>query len=317
MKNILVTGGAGFLGSNLCKRLLEDENNYVICLDNLYTGNIHNIEELFNNTNFEFIKNDVRTFTNFTDIKIDEIYNAACPASPIAYQKDPLFTIDTCYTGVINMLELARKNNAKLLQFSTSEIYGNPVVHPQVETYFGNVNPIGIRACYDEGKRIAETLCFDYHRKYNTKIKVIRIFNTYGPNMDINDGRVVSNFIYQALTNKDITIYGDGKQTRSFCYVADLIDGIIKMMASNDNIIGPINLGNPNEFTISELANEVLSKIDTKSRIIYTDLPKDDPAKRKPDITKASIYLDWIPKVELTTGLDYTIAYFKNILKEK
>lgn len=317
MKNILVTGGAGFLGSNLCKRLLEDENNYVICLDNLYTGNIHNIEELFNNTNFEFIKNDIRTFTNFTDIKIDEIYNAACPASPIAYQKDPLFTIDTCYTGVINMLELARINNAKLLQFSTSEIYGNPVVHPQVETYFGNVNPIGIRACYDEGKRIAETLCFDYHRKYNTKIKVIRIFNTYGPNMDINDGRVVSNFIYQALTNKDITIYGDGKQTRSFCYVADLIDGIIKMMASNDNIIGPINLGNPSEFTISELANEVLSKIDTKSRIIYTDLPKDDPAKRKPDITKASIHLDWIPKVELTTGLDYTIAYFKNILKEK
>lgn len=318
MKKILVTGGAGFLGSNLCKKLVEDKNNFIYCLDNLYTGKKENIEELLKEDNFEFIEDDIRTFTSFSTTgytlffdKIDEIYNAACPASPPAYQKNPIFTIETSFIGIKNMLELARKNNAKLLQFSTSEIYGNPLVHPQKEDYFGNVNPIGIRSCYDEGKRIAETLCFDYYRKYKTKIKIIRIFNTYGPNMDKNDGRVVSNFINQALNNEDITIYGDGSQTRSFCYVDDLIDGIIKMMNTSDSIIGPINLGNPREFTIKELAYLVLDKIDTNSKLIYKDLPQDDPIKRKPDISKANFELVWRPKITLEEGLQKTIEYFK------
>ena len=310
MKKILVTGGAGFLGSNLCKKLLEDKNNYIYCLDNLYTGKEENIKELLNNKNFEFILDDIRDF-DINSIKVEEIYNAACPASPPAYQDDPILTSETCYIGTKNILELAKLNNSKILQFSTSEIYGNPLVHPQKENYFGNVNTIGIRSCYDEGKRIAETLCFDYYRKYKTRIKVIRIFNTYGPNMDKNDGRVVSNFINQALENKDITIYGNGSQTRSFCYVDDLIDGIIKMMNTDDSITGPINLGNPREFTIKELAELILKKIDSKSNIIYKELPQDDPVKRKPDISKANFELVWRPKITLEDGLDKTINYFK------
>lgn len=309
MKKILVTGGAGFLGSNLCKKLLEDKNNFVYCLDNLYTGRLENIKELLDNKNFDFIHLDIRD-SSINNLVVNEIYNAACPASPPAYQKDPIFTIETSFIGTKNMLELARKNNAKLLQFSTSEIYGNPLVHPQKEDYFGNVNPIGIRSCYDEGKRIAETLCFDYYRKYKTKIKIVRIFNTYGPNMDKNDGRVVSNFINQALNNEDITIYGDGSQTRSFCYVDDLIDVIIKFMAK-DNMTGPINIGNSREFTIQELADLVLDKIDTKSKLIYKDLPQDDPIMRRPDLTIARTKLYWWPKVSLEDGLQRTIEYFK------
>lgn len=312
MKKILVTGGAGFLGSNLCRELIKDKNNYVYCLDNLYTGKLENIEELMNNKNFEFIRDDVRTF-DIDKIQVDEIYNAACPASVPAYQNDPFLTSETCYIGMKNMLEMARKNNAKILQFSTSEIYGNPLVHPQVEEYFGNTTTIGPRACYDEGKRIAETLCFDYKRQFDTKIKVVRIFNTYGPHMYKYDGRVVSNFIIQALENKDITIYGDGNQTRSFCYVDDLIDGIIKMMATDDSITGPMNLGNPHEFTVKQLAELVLQKVDTNSKLIFEDLPQDDPIKRQPNIEKAKNTLNWAPKIELESGIEKTIEYFKNI----
>lgn len=312
MKRILVTGGAGFLGSNLCKKLVE-QGNYVICLDNLFTGRMQNIENLLNNENFEFIEWDI---THPIDLKVDQIYNAACPASPPAYQKSPTSTTRTCVLGVMNMLELATKNNATILQFSTSEIYGDPLVHPQVESYRGNVNPIGIRACYDEGKRVAETLMFDYAREFGTKIKVIRIFNTYGTNMDMNDGRVVSNFIVQALNGEDITIYGDGKQTRSFCFVDDLIEGIIKMMNSDELFQGPVNLGNPGEFTMLELAEKVIKHTNSDSHIVFKDLPKDDPTQRKPDISLAKEKLDWEPRVQLDEGLDKSIDYFKKELKK-
>lgn len=312
MKISLVTGGAGFIGSNLCERLII-EGNFVYCLDNLYTGKLKNIEILLKNKNFKFINEDIRTF-NINTIKVDEIYNAACPASPPAYQKDSIYTLETNIIGTKKMLELATLNKAKMLQFSTSEIYGNPLVHPQIEEYLGNVNPIGIRSCYDEGKRVAETYCFDYKRQKNTLIKVIRIFNTYGKNMDKNDGRVISNFITQSLQNKDITIYGDGTQTRSFCYVDDLVNGIIKMMNTDDEITGPINLGNPQEFSMKELAEIIIKKTSSKSRIIYMELPKDDPIKRKPDISKANKYLNWIPTITLNQGLDKTIEYFKQVL---
>lgn len=308
MKRILVTGGAGFLGSNLCKRLVQ-ENNYVICLDNLYTGRKKNIEDLLEKDNFEFIEADI---IDNIDLKVDEIYNAACPASPPAYQKSPINTIKTCVIGTMNLLELATKNNAKLLHFSTSEVYGEPEVHPQPEKYRGNVNPIGIRACYDEGKRVAETLCFDYNRQFGTKIKVIRIFNTYGNNMDKDDGRVVSNFIVQALKQQDITIYGDGKQTRSFCYVSDLIEAIVRVMNTREDFLGPINLGNPTEFTILELAEKVIRLTNSNSKIVYRDLPKDDPTQRKPDISLAKKEINWEPIVDLENGIIKTIEYFKN-----
>ena len=311
MKRILVTGGAGFLGSNLCKRLVE-EGNYVICLDNLYTGKKENIKNLLNKKNFKFIEHDI---TNPIDLKVDQIYNAACPASPPAYQKSPTYTSKTCYIGLLNMLELARKNDATILQFSTSEIYGDPLIHPQIENYRGNVNPNGIRACYDEGKRIGETLMFDYHREFKTKIKVIRIFNTYGPNMDKDDGRVVSNFIVEALKNEDITIYGKGTQTRSFCYVDDLIDAIIKMMNSKEEFTGPVNLGNPGEFTMLELADLVIKLTNSKSKIIFKELPQDDPTQRKPNISLAKKELNWEPSINLEEGLKRTIDYFKKKIK--
>ena len=311
MKKILVTGGAGFLGSNLCKRLVE-QGNYVICLDNLFTGRIQNIENLLDKDNFEFIEWDV---TQPIDLKVEQIYNAACPASPPAYQKSPTSTTRTCVLGAMNMLDLATKNNATILQFSTSEVYGDPLVHPQVESYRGNVNPIGIRACYDEGKRVAETLMFDYAREFGTKIKVIRIFNTYGTNMDMNDGRVVSNFIVQALNGEDITIYGDGTQTRSFCFVDDLIEGIIRMMNSDELFQGPVNLGNPGEFTMLELAEKVIKHTNSDSKIVFKDLPKDDPTQRKPDISLAKEKLNWEPHINLDEGIDKSIDYFKKELK--
>lgn len=311
MNRILVTGGAGFLGSNLCKKLVEDKNNYVIALDNLYTGHLNNIKCIFDLPNFEFIEWDI---TNPIDIQVDQIYNAACPASPPAYQKSPTSTTKTCVIGIINMLELTKKYNATLLQFSTSEVYGDALVHPQTEDYWGNVNPNGIRSCYDEGKRCAESLCFDYNREFGVNIKVVRIFNTYGENMYYKDGRVISNFIIQALANDDITIYGDGSQTRSFCYVSDLIDGIIKMMNSSNNIIGAINLGNPTEFTMLELAEKVISIIGSKSKIVFCSLPSDDPKQRKPDISLAKEKLGWEPKVSLDDGLKKTILYYANIL---
>ena len=312
MKRILVTGGAGFLGSNLCKRLIK-EGNHVICVDNLYTGRMVNIEELMDNPEFEFINHNIIEPLDIDNL--DEIYNLACPASPPHYQKSPTYTTKTCVLGILNMLELATKNNAKIMQFSTSEVYGDPFVHPQVETYRGNDNPIGIRSCYDEGKRVAETLCFDYNREFGTRIKVIRIFNTYGPMMDPKDGRVVSNFIIQALKGEDITIYGDGSQTRSFCYVDDLIEGIVRMMASREDFLGPVNLGNPGEFTIRELAEIVLEMVDTKSKLVCMDLPKDDPTQRKPDITVAGRELNgWAPKISLREGLVPTIEYFKKTI---
>lgn len=309
-KKVLVTGGAGFLGSNLCKRLLE-LNYQVIALDNLFTGRMDNIEPLFADVRFSFIKHDV---IDPIDVEVDYIFNLACPASPPHYQKDPVFTTKTCVIGALNMLELAKKYNAPILQASTSEVYGDPEVHPQVESYRGLVNPIGIRACYDEGKRCAESLFFDYYREYGVPIKVIRIFNTYGPNMDPNDGRVVSNFVMQALHGKPITMYGDGTQTRSFCYVDDLIEGMIAMMFhSPKDFIGPVNLGNPSEFNLLELAEAVLELTGSSSEIIFKKLPKDDPCRRRPDISLAHTVLHWQPKVSLKEGLQKTISYFKTV----
>ncbi len=309
-KKILVTGGAGFVGSHLCERLLN-EGNEVYCLDNFFTGQKQNIVHLLNNPYFELIRHDV---INPYLIEVDEIYNLACPASPIHYQYNPIKTIKTSVMGAINMLGLAKRVKAKILQASTSEVYGNPLVHPQPECYWGNVNPIGERSCYDEGKRAAETLFMDYHKQNNVKIKIVRIFNTYGPRMHPNDGRVVSNFIVQALKNEDITVYGEGQQTRSFQYVDDLVEGMIKMMDSLDSFIGPINIGNPDEFTILELAEKVIKLTDSKSKIIYKPLPSDDPMMRKPDIALAKKELDWSPNVKLEEGLIKTIEYFKTII---
>lgn len=311
MKKILVTGGAGFLGSHLCEALLK-QGNEVICMDNYFTGSKSNIVHLLDNPYFELYRHDV---TMPAHVEVDEIYNLACPASPIHYQYDPIKTIQTSIMGAINMLGVAKRTGAKILQASTSEVYGDPHVHPQPEEYWGNVNPIGIRSCYDEGKRCAETLFFDYHRQNNVRIKVIRIFNTYGPNMHPNDGRVVSNFIVQALKGKDITIYGDGSQTRSFCYCDDLIHGMIAMMATPDEITGPINLGNPHEFTIKQLAELVIELTGSKSQIIYEPLPSDDPTQRQPIIDKAKEILHWEPTVQLREGLVKTIEYFDKKLK--
>ncbi len=309
MKRILVTGGAGFLGSHLCERLLN-EGNEVICLDNYFTGNKRNIVHLMGNPYFEVIRHDI---TSPFYIEVDEIYNLACPASPIHYQYNPIKTVKTSVMGAINMLGLAKRINAKVLQASTSEVYGDPTVHPQPEEYWGNVNPNGIRSCYDEGKRCAETLFFDYHRQNHVKIKVVRIFNTYGPHMHPNDGRVVSNFIMQALRGEDITIYGTGEQTRSFCYCDDLIEGFIRMMNTGNDIIGPINLGNPNEFTIKQLAELVIELTGSKSKIIYQPAAQDDPQQRQPVIDKAKQILGWQPTVQLREGLEKTIEYFKGI----
>lgn len=308
MRRILVTGGAGFLGSNLCRVLTDDADNYVIALDNLFTGSRRNLEGLMARPNFEFRQWDV---VDPVDIPVDQIYNAACPASPPAYQKSPTSTTKTCILGILNMLELARKYHATLLQFSTSEVYGDALVHPQSESYWGNVNPDGIRSCYDEGKRCAETLCFDYHREFGVAVKVIRIFNTYGPNMDPADGRVVSNFILQALHNRDITIYGDGSQTRSFCYVEDMIRGIIAMMNSAPDFLGPVNLGNPGEFTMLELARKVIDLTHSSSRLTFCPLPGDDPKQRRPDIALAGRMLHWQPTISLDQGLERTIAYYR------
>lgn len=313
MARILVTGGAGFIGSNLCSKLVKDKDNYVICMDNLYTGRMENISHLMGLPNFKFILHNVQEPFK-TDV--DQIYNAACPASPPAYAKTPMETVKTCVMGSINMLDLATESGAKIMQFSTSEIYGNPAVHPQTEDYWGNVNPIGLRSCYDEGKRCAETLCFDYHRQAGTQIKVIRIFNTYGPAMDPNDGRVVSNFIMQALRGEDITIYGDGSQTRSFQYIDDLLNGIDRMMnESRADFTGPVNLGNPHEFSMLELAEKVLSKTGGKSRIVFMPLPSDDPTRRRPDITLAKKELNnWEPSIQLDEGLEKTIEYFRTLI---
>ena len=310
MKRILVTGGAGFIGSHLCKRLVE-EGNEVLCVDNLFTGSKKNIRSLMEYDNFEFIRHDV---TKELLVEVDQIYNLACPASPVHYQYDSIKTIETSVLGAMNLLKLAQKVRARILQASTSEVYGNPLVHPQPEEYWGNVNPIGIRSCYDEGKRMAETMFFDYHRQKNVEVKVIRIFNTYGPNMNVNDGRVVSNFIVQALQGKDITVYGDGLQTRSFCYVDDLVEGMIRMMNSRDDFAGPVNLGNPGEFTMLELAEKVIALTGSKSKIIYKTLPQDDPVKRKPVIELAKKELGWEPKVMLKEGLKKTIRYFEREL---
>lgn len=312
MKKILVTGGCGFIGSNLCKKLL-DAGNYVICIDNLFTGTEKNIAAFKDKPNFKFIYHDVINPLNLEE-NIDEIYNLACPASPINYQFNPIKTAKTSVFGALNMLELATQKQAKILQASTSEIYGDPEVHPQPEAYWGYVNSIGIRSCYDEGKRMAETLFFDYHRQYSTAIKLIRIFNTYGPNMNIDDGRVISNFIVQALRNEDITVYGSGLQTRSFCYIDDLLEGMTKMMESDNNFIGPVNLGNPEELTMLSLAELIISMTGSKSKIEFKPLPSDDPARRKPLIDLARQKLKWEPKINLQTGLTKTIKYFESII---
>ena len=310
-KRCLVTGGAGFLGSHLCKRLLIDGNE-VIAVDNFYTCAKDNIVELLDNPNFELLRHDI-TFPLY--VEVDEIYNLACPASPIHYQLDPVQTTKTIVHGAINMLGLAKRVKAKILQASTSEVYGDPQIHPQPESYLGNVNPNGPRSCYDEGKRCAETLFFDYYRQHNLRIKVARIFNTYGPNMQPNDGRVVSNFIMQALQDKPITIYGDGSQTRSFCYVDDLIEAFFRLMDSPDDCTGPINTGNPVEFSIKELAEKIIKLTDSKSKLVYEKLPEDDPVQRQPDISLAKEKLDWEPKIHLEEGLIMTIHYFENLLK--
>ena len=313
MKRVLVTGGAGFIGSHLCERLLN-ENNEVICLDNYFTGSKRNIVHLLDNPYFEVVRHDV---TQEFYIEVDEIYNLACPASPIHYQYNPIKTVKTSVMGAINMLGLAKRIKAKVLQASTSEIYGDPHVHPQKEEYWGNVNPVGIRSCYDEGKRCSETLFMDYHKQNDVRIKIIRIFNTYGPNMHPNDGRVVSNFIVQALKNEPITVYGNGSQSRSFQYVDDLLEGMIRMMKTGEDIIGPVNIGNPNEFTIKELAEIIIKMTASKSEITYLPLPKDDPIQRRPDISYAKKILDnWEPKTELETGLNNTINYFEKLLSK-
>jgi len=310
MKKILVTGGAGFLGANLCKKLVQQGHD-VLCVDNFFTGSKENIAELIGQKYFDLMRHDV-TFPLY--VEIDEIYNLACPASPVHYQYDPVQTTKTSVHGAINMLGLAKRVHAKILQASTSEVYGDPEVHPQSETYWGRVNPIGIRSCYDEGKRCAETLFFDYWRQHKTKIKVARIFNTYGPLMHPNDGRVVSNFIVQAIQGKPITIYGDGKQTRSFCYVSDLIDGLIALMNTPEEVTGPINLGNPVEFTMLELAELVIRMTGSVSQIIFQKLPEDDPKQRKPNIDLATKHLNWQPKIHLEEGLQETINYFRKVL---
>jgi UDP-glucuronate decarboxylase len=311
MKRILVTGGAGFIGSHLCERLLN-EGNEVICLDNYFTGHKSNVAHLLDNSYFELVRHDI---THPFFIEVDEIYNLACPASPIHYQYNPIKTIKTSVMGAINMLGLAKRVNAKILQASTSEVYGDPAIHPQPESYWGNVNPIGPRSCYDEGKRCAESLFINYHHQNNVRIKIIRIFNTYGPRMNTNDGRVVSNFIVQALNNEDLTIYGDGKQTRSFQYVDDLIEGMIRMMNTDNSFVGPVNIGNPGEFTMLELAEKIIELIGSKSNIIHLQLPQDDPLQRQPIIELAKEKLDnWKPKVILDEGLIKTIEYFKNQL---
>lgn len=308
----MVTGGAGFLGSHLCERLL-DENCDVLCVDNFYSGTKDNVVHLLENPSFELMRHDV-TFPLY--VEVDEIYNLACPASPVHYQRDPVQTTKTSVHGAINMLGLAKRTGAKIFQASTSEVYGDPEVHPQQESYWGRVNPIGIRSCYDEGKRCAETLFFDYYRQHNLEIKVARIFNTYGPRMHPNDGRVVSNFIVQALRGENITIYGDGSQTRSFCYVDDLIEGFIRLMASSNDVTGPINLGNPGEFTIKQLAEMVLQMVGGKSRLVFEPLPQDDPKQRRPDISQAKKTLDWEPLIKLEAGLEKTIEHFRKIVLE-
>jgi UDP-glucuronate decarboxylase len=309
-KKILITGGGGFLGSHLSERLLNDGHE-IICLDNFFTGNKQNIIHLMNHPRFEVIRHDI---TMPLYIEVDEIYNLACPASPIHYQHDPVQTTKTCVHGAINMLGLAKRTGAKILQASTSEVYGDPEIHPQVESYWGRVNPIGIRSCYDEGKRCAETLFLDYYRQHNLEIKIARIFNTYGPKMHANDGRVVSNFIVQALKGEDITIYGDGQQSRSFCYVDEMVDAFVRLMDTDPGFIGPVNLGNPGEFTIRELAEKTLAMIDSKSKIINKPLPQDDPQQRQPDITLAKEKMGWEPVIKLDDGLARTIDYFKSVL---
>lgn len=307
-KKILITGGAGFIGSHLCEKLLN-EGNYIICLDNFFTGSKDNIQHLIGNRKFELIEHDI---TKEFFAEVDQVYNLACPASPPHYQYDAIKTTKTSILGIINMLELAKRTNATILQASTSEVYGDPKVHPQTEDYWGNVNPIGIRSCYDEGKRCAETLMMDYHRQHNVDIRIVRIFNTYGPNMDMNDGRVVSNFIVQALKGEDITIYGDGLQTRSFCYVDDLVDGLIKMMGVNgDKFIGPVNLGNNSERSILDFAKMIIKMTESKSKIIHKKLPSDDPIRRRPDLTLAKQELNWQPTTDIKIGLEKTIQYFE------
>lgn len=309
MKRILVTGGSGFIGSHLCRRLLKDGHE-VICVDNFFTGRKENITDLLDNKRFELVRHDI-TFPLY--LEVDEIYNLACPASPIQYQIDPVQTTKTSVHGSINMLGLAKRLGAKILQASTSEVYGDPEIHPQVESYWGNVNPVGPRSCYDEGKRCAETLFFDYWRQHKLDIRVVRIFNTFGPNMLPDDGRVVSNFIVQSLKNEDITVYGDGYQTRSFQYIDDLVEGLILMMNNEKGFIGPVNLGNPGEFTIKELAEKVIALTGSKSKVVYKDLPEDDPKRRKPDIKLAKEMLGWEPKIPLEEGLKKSIEYFKNL----
>jgi UDP-glucuronate decarboxylase len=310
MKRILITGGAGFLGSHLCDKLLEQGHD-IICVDNFFTGSKNNILHLLPHPCFELIRHDI---INPIYLEIDEIYNLACPASPVHYQFNPIKTIKTSVMGAINTLGLAKRVKAKILQASTSEVYGDPEIHPQTEAYWGRVNPIGIRSCYDEGKRAAECLMMDYHRQNQVNVKIVRIFNTYGPRMAVNDGRVVSNFIVQALTHQDITVYGDGSQTRSFCYVDDMIDGIIRMMATPDDFLGPLNLGNPREFTILELAERLIRMTGSRAKIIFKPLPQDDPAQRKPDIRLARETLGWQPKIPLEEGIEKTIAYFRKVL---